>query len=121
MGSYSNMKIPSNLEKPPLFNPSYYRNSDGTINKTLNFNTMPSLQMIHSTVSSSSSTSMGSKIKVPKIENGSGFCPDDDLPCLKRTKFCDESQNLQVRSHNLSSIWSRKCNKLDMTKGPVLV
>ena len=110
MGSYSNMKIPSNLEKPPLFNPSYYRNSDGNNSKTLNFNAMPSLQMIHSSVVSSYSTSMGSEIKVPKIENGSGLCPDDDLPSLKRTKFCDESQNVQVRSHNLSSIWSRKCN-----------
>lgn len=80
MASYGNMKLPPNLDKPPLFN-SGYRMGGSEPNKSMNFSSLPGLARIND-------------FKVPKSEPF--FTSDLDPPSFKRTKFADESHQPQV-------------------------
>ena len=85
MGSYKNMKNPTNVDKPPLFN-SAYRGAvladswDGY--KSFNFNAQrPVEREIYAPVGNSLT-------KIPKVETEMCFSSDSgELPSLKRPKY----------------------------------
>lgn len=95
MASFSNSKLPSNLEKPPLFG-SGYRTVGSDSNKTVNFSGLSTLSRVGG--GSSALGAPSNDFKVPKVENELFFNTEPDLPSFKRPKFSDDTQHLQIHS-----------------------
>lgn len=90
MASYGNTKLPSNLDKPPLFHAAY-RTGGSETHKPVN---------VDSFLHASGAVGLGAQVrdfKVPKLENELFFTSGlDHPPSFKRAKFADESPHPQI-------------------------